>query len=159
MLAPVGDGVRDARRLSPSGNPGLLGALMWWGFDIAVLWACFKAFGDAPAVGVLVVAYFVGMLANTLPLPGGVGGVDGGMIGALVAFGVEPRRSRSSPCSPTASSPSGCRSPRAPSPTSRCAARVAAGRPRTRGERSRTGRAAAMRRPRASARTARCCHQ
>ena len=38
----------------------------------------------------LVVGYFVGMLANTLPLPGGVGGVDGGMIGAFVAFGVDP---------------------------------------------------------------------
>ena len=30
------------------------------------------------------------MLANLLPLPGGVGGVDGGMVGALIAFGVEP---------------------------------------------------------------------
>jgi uncharacterized protein (TIRG00374 family) len=28
------------------------------------------------------------MLANLLPLPGGIGGVDGGMIGALVAFHV-----------------------------------------------------------------------
>jgi uncharacterized protein (TIRG00374 family) len=37
---------------------------------------------------VLIQAYFVGMLANLLPLPGGIGGVDGGMIGALVAFGV-----------------------------------------------------------------------
>jgi uncharacterized protein (TIRG00374 family) len=34
-------------------------------------------------------AYFVGMLANVLPLPGGIGGVDGGMIGALIAFGVD----------------------------------------------------------------------
>ncbi len=33
-------------------------------------------------------AYYVGMLANLLPLPGGIGGVDGGMIGALIAFGV-----------------------------------------------------------------------
>ena len=63
---------------------------MWWAFDIACLWACFKAFGDSPAVGVLVIGYFVGMLANTLPLPGGVGGVDGGMIGMFVAFGVNP---------------------------------------------------------------------
>ena len=38
----------------------------------------------------ITVAYFVGMLANTLPLPGGIGGVDGGMVGALIAFGVEP---------------------------------------------------------------------
>ena len=88
-MAPVGRGVRDARRLLRRGNAGLLGALMWWGFDIAVLWACFEAFGAAPSFAV-VVAYFVGMLANTLPLPGGVGGVDGGMVGALIAFGVEP---------------------------------------------------------------------
>ena len=33
-------------------------------------------------------AYFAGMLGNLLPLPGGVGGVEGGMIGALIAFGV-----------------------------------------------------------------------
>jgi uncharacterized membrane protein YbhN (UPF0104 family) len=89
-LSPIGDGVRSARHLIRTGNPGLLGAFMWWAFDIAALWAAFEAFGDSPAVGVLVVGYFVGMLANTLPLPGGVGGVDGGMVGALIAFGVEP---------------------------------------------------------------------
>ena len=89
-LAPVGAGVRDARRLLRRGNAGLVGALMWWAFDIACLWACFKAFGHSPAVGVLVLGYFIGMLANTLPLPGGVGGVDGGMIGAFIAFGVDP---------------------------------------------------------------------
>ena len=90
VMAPVGHGVRDARRLLRTGNAGLLGALMWWGFDIAVLWACFEAFGAAPSFAVITVAYLVGMLANTLPLPGGVGGVDGGMVGALIAFGVEP---------------------------------------------------------------------
>jgi uncharacterized membrane protein YbhN (UPF0104 family) len=90
LLAPVGQGVRDARRLVLKGNAGLLGALMWWAFDIATLWACFEAFGAHPAVGILVVGYFVGTLANLLPLPGGVGGVDGGMIGAFVAFGVDP---------------------------------------------------------------------
>jgi uncharacterized membrane protein YbhN (UPF0104 family) len=89
-LAPVGSGVRDAWSLARSGNGGLVGALMWWAFDIAVLWACFKAFGQAPAIAVVVVAYFVGTLANTLPLPGGIGGVEGGMIGALAAFGVDP---------------------------------------------------------------------
>jgi uncharacterized membrane protein YbhN (UPF0104 family) len=90
VLAPLGKGVRDARRLVRSGNPGLLGAAMWWGFDIAVLGACFAAFGDVPPVAVLVVAYFVGTLANTLPLPGGIGGVEGGMVGAFVAFGIDP---------------------------------------------------------------------
>jgi uncharacterized membrane protein YbhN (UPF0104 family) len=33
-------------------------------------------------------AYFTGTLANVLPWPGGLGGVEGGMIGALLAFGV-----------------------------------------------------------------------
>jgi uncharacterized membrane protein YbhN (UPF0104 family) len=90
LAGPVGRGVRDARGLLRAGNPAVVGALMWWGFQVAVLWACFEAFGHAPSAAVLAVAFFVGMLANLLPLPGGVGGVDGGMVGALIAFGVEP---------------------------------------------------------------------
>lgn len=86
----IAAGVRGALGLVRSGEPGLLGALAWWGFDIAVLWASFHAFGAAPPVAAVVMGYFVGTLANTLPLPGGVGGVDGGMIGAFLAFGVDP---------------------------------------------------------------------
>jgi uncharacterized protein (TIRG00374 family) len=71
-----------------SRDPLALGAIAWWAFDIATLWASFKAFGGAPAISVVVMAYFVGMFANVLPLPGGIGGVDGGMIGAFIAFGV-----------------------------------------------------------------------
>ena len=37
----------------------------------------------------LVIGFFVGMLGNLLPLPGGIGGVDGGMIGAFAAFNVD----------------------------------------------------------------------
>jgi uncharacterized membrane protein YbhN (UPF0104 family) len=89
VMAPVGHGVRDARRLLRTGNGGLVGALMWWGFDIAVLWACFEAFGQSPPLAVLVLGFFIGMLGNLLPLPGGIGGVDGGMIGAFAAFNVD----------------------------------------------------------------------
>lgn len=81
-------GVRTAISLIRSRDPGLLGALAWWGFDIATLWACFHAFGVVPPKGVIVMAYFVGWIANTLPLPGGIGGVEGGLIGAFTAFGV-----------------------------------------------------------------------
>ena len=81
-------GVRTALRLIRSRDAGLLGAIVWWGFDIATLWACFHAFGASPPKGVIVMAYFVGMIGNVLPLPGGIGGVDGGMIGAFSAFGV-----------------------------------------------------------------------
>jgi uncharacterized membrane protein YbhN (UPF0104 family) len=86
--AVLGTGVRAALALVRTGDPRLLGAFGWWAFDIAVLWAALSAFGEAPPVAVLVMAYFVGMLGNLLPLPGGVGGVEGGMIAALIGFGV-----------------------------------------------------------------------
>jgi len=86
--AAAATGVRTALALVRTRDPALLGAIGWWGFDIAVLWACFHAFGAAPPQAVIVMSYFVGMVGNTLPLPGGIGGVDGGMIGAFSAFGV-----------------------------------------------------------------------
>ena len=70
-------------------DPAILGSIAYWGFNVAVLWASFKAFGEAPPWSVVVMGYFVGMLGNLLPLPGGVGGVDGGMIGAFIGFGVD----------------------------------------------------------------------
>jgi uncharacterized protein (TIRG00374 family) len=81
-------GVRSAIELIRERDVGLAGSLAWWGFDISVLWAMFHAFGTPPPVAVIVMSYFLGMLGNLLPLPGGFGGVEGGMIGALVAFGV-----------------------------------------------------------------------
>jgi putative heme transporter len=86
--AAAASGVRTAIALVRSRNPYVLGAVAWWGFDIAVLWACFHAFGASPSKAVIVMGYFVGMFGNTLPLPGGIGGVDGGMIGAFSALGV-----------------------------------------------------------------------
>jgi putative heme transporter len=87
--ASAAAGVRTAIGLVRDREWGVLGAVAWWGFDIATLWACFHAYGpDPPPFAVIVLAYFVGMLGNTLPLPGGIGGVDGGMIGAFAALGV-----------------------------------------------------------------------
>jgi uncharacterized membrane protein YbhN (UPF0104 family) len=78
--------VRDALALLRSGDARLLGALAWWAFDGAVLWAMLHALGAPPAVTVVVLAYFIGQIANTIPMPGAV---SGGMVGVLVAFGVE----------------------------------------------------------------------
>lgn len=86
--ATLSSGVRGGVELVRSRRPGLLGAIGWWGFDIAVLWACLKAFGVSPPPAVVVTAYFVGMIANVLPVPGGIGAVDGGMIAALIGLGV-----------------------------------------------------------------------
>jgi uncharacterized membrane protein YbhN (UPF0104 family) len=86
--ATVAGGVRGAIGLLRARDPAFAGALAWWGFDIAVLWGCFHAFGEPPPAAVIVMAYFTGMLGNLLPLPGGIGGVEGGMIAAFIAFGV-----------------------------------------------------------------------
>jgi uncharacterized membrane protein YbhN (UPF0104 family) len=82
-------GVRTAIGLIRRREPGVLGAVAWWGFDISVLWAMFHAFGSPPPFTVIWMAYFVGTLGNLLPLPGGLGGVEGGMIGVFAAFGVD----------------------------------------------------------------------
>ena len=87
--AATSAGVRDAIRHLRSRDPALLGAILYWAFQIGVMWAAFKAFGDAPPTAVLIQGFFVGMLGNLLPIPGGVGGVEGGMIGAYAAFGVD----------------------------------------------------------------------
>jgi uncharacterized protein (TIRG00374 family) len=88
--ASAASGVRTAIKLLRERHWGVLGAVAWWGFDMATLWASFHAFGGSggPTFPVIVVAYFIGQLGNLLPLPGGIGGVDGGMIAAFIAFGV-----------------------------------------------------------------------
>ena len=86
--ALAASGVRTAMDLIRERRLGVLGAIVWWTFDILVLWAMFHAFGTPPPLSVIWMCYFVGTLANLLPLPGGLGGVEGGMIGAFAAFGV-----------------------------------------------------------------------
>jgi uncharacterized membrane protein YbhN (UPF0104 family) len=68
----------------------LCGAIAYLWLDIAVLWVCLRAVGDAPPVGALTLAYLVGYLGNVLPVPGGIGVLDGGLLGALVLYGAHP---------------------------------------------------------------------
>jgi uncharacterized membrane protein YbhN (UPF0104 family) len=65
----------------------IAGAIGYWAFDNAVLWATFQAFGDAPALSIILLGYLIGQLGGLLPIPGGIGGIDGGLIGTLVVFG------------------------------------------------------------------------
>ena len=88
----VGDGVDEALRLLKTGDLKIiLGASGYMLFDVAMLGVCFAAFGhDVPPAGVLLVAYIIGQLGSLIPIPGGIGGVDGGLIGTLVLYGVDP---------------------------------------------------------------------
>jgi uncharacterized protein (TIRG00374 family) len=91
--ATVASGVRTAIDFVRNPNRGALavgGAVGFWAANIAVLWACFEAFGGDVPVAVLVQGFFVGMAANLIPSPaGGVGSVDAGMIAAFVLFGID----------------------------------------------------------------------
>jgi uncharacterized membrane protein YbhN (UPF0104 family) len=82
----LGEAVHDALRLAGSADARLLGALAWWAFDAAVLWAMLDAFGAGVPLLVVVLAYFVGQAGNLVPIPGAV---SGGIAGVLLAFGVD----------------------------------------------------------------------
>ena len=66
----------------------ITGSIGYWAFDNAVLWATFHAFGLSPPITVILMAYLIGQLGGLLPLPGGLGGIDGGLIGTLIVYGV-----------------------------------------------------------------------
>jgi uncharacterized protein (TIRG00374 family) len=66
----------------------IAGSLGYWLFDNAVLWATFHAFGFSPPVTVILLGYLIGQLGGLLPLPGGLGGIDGGLIGTLIVYGI-----------------------------------------------------------------------
>ena len=87
-LSAVGDGVAEAVGLLRS-YAVWVGSIGYLLFDLAVLGACFPAFGNsAPPIDALVLAYLIGQLGGLVPLPGGLGGLDLGLLGALVLYGV-----------------------------------------------------------------------
>jgi uncharacterized membrane protein YbhN (UPF0104 family) len=86
--AALVNGTGEAIQLVRTRDPLLLvGALGYWVWDNAVLWATFQAFDASPDLSVILMGYLIGQLGGLLPLPGGVGGIDGGLIGALIVFG------------------------------------------------------------------------
>jgi hypothetical protein len=88
-MTVIGDGMTEAVALlrSPAAGIGSAGYML---FDLAVLAVCFPAFGNQlPPVDVLLLAYIIGQLGGLVPLPGGIGGLDLGLIGALVLYGVD----------------------------------------------------------------------
>jgi uncharacterized protein (TIRG00374 family) len=65
--------------------PGLIGYLA---FDVMVLWATFNAFGATPPLAIIWIGYLIGELGGLIPVPGGIGGVDVGLVGMLVLYHV-----------------------------------------------------------------------
>jgi uncharacterized membrane protein YbhN (UPF0104 family) len=65
----------------------LIGAIGYWAWDNAVLWATFHAVGADVPLSIILMGYLIGQLGGLLPIPGGIGGIDGGLIGTLVVYG------------------------------------------------------------------------
>jgi uncharacterized protein (TIRG00374 family) len=85
----LAEGVPDAVLLLRRRPLGVLaGSFGTTIFDLAVLGVAFKAIGASPPIGVLVLGYLIGMLGGNVPIPGGIGGIDLGLIGTLTLFHV-----------------------------------------------------------------------
>ena len=67
----------------------LLGAIAYLWCDIAMLWVCFRALGVVADVPDLTLAFLIGYLGNVLPIPGGIGALDGGLTAALLLYGFD----------------------------------------------------------------------
>lgn len=81
-------GTAEAGVLLKRHNPWLIaGIIGYWAWDNLALWAAFKAVGVSPGVSVILLGYLIGQLGGLLPIPGGIGGIDGGLIGTLVVYG------------------------------------------------------------------------
>jgi len=89
-LVAISDGVRDALVLIGKREWRLSGAIAYCLFDTLVLYACLLAYGPTPTFWAVAMAYLVGLLANSIPIPAGLIAVEGGLIGTLVLFGVRP---------------------------------------------------------------------
>ncbi|MET0818355.1 MAG: flippase-like domain-containing protein [Solirubrobacteraceae bacterium] len=81
-------GVAEAGSLLRRHDPRLLvGMIGYWAWDNLALWATFHAVGYSPGVSVILLGYLIGQLGGLLPIPGGIGGIDGGLIGTFIVFG------------------------------------------------------------------------
>lgn len=89
LLGVLADGVNESVELLREHDPWLvLGAIGYLTFDIMMVWACFHAFGSAPYLSIIWIAYLIGELGGLIPVPGGIGGVDLGLVGMLALYGV-----------------------------------------------------------------------
>ena len=80
-------GIRDAERELARPGWRILGAIGYLAFDVAVLWATFRALGVSLPPGALTLGYLLGYVANVMPIPAGIGVLDGGLTAALVFYG------------------------------------------------------------------------
>jgi uncharacterized membrane protein YbhN (UPF0104 family) len=91
-IEALADAVEDTKRLLThrDGLRAVLGAVGYLGFDVLVLWGAFIAIGThpMPTFAIVIMAYIIGALGGSIPLPAGAGSI-GGMVGMLIVYGVD----------------------------------------------------------------------
>jgi uncharacterized protein (TIRG00374 family) len=88
-LTAIGEGVEAAVALLREANLILIfGLIAYLAFDVMIVWATFRALGPAPPLAILWIAYLIGELGGLIPVPGGIGGVDAGLVGTLALYNV-----------------------------------------------------------------------
>jgi hypothetical protein len=83
VIAGISEAEHVLRR--PTGRLG--GAVGYLGFDKAVLGPTLHAVGYNPPLATLLLGYLIGYLANLIPVPGGIGVLEGGLAGTLILYG------------------------------------------------------------------------
>jgi uncharacterized membrane protein YbhN (UPF0104 family) len=90
-LTAVADAVKDTEHLflHRGRSKAVLGAQAYLWFDVSVLFIALVAVHahPVPTFAVVVLAYIIGALGGSLPLPAGLGTI-GGIVGMLILFGV-----------------------------------------------------------------------
>lgn len=86
-ITRLGDAIEATARSLRDPDVRLLGALGYPLLDMGALWAACAATGHAPSVPALILAYNLGYLASAVPIPAGVGVLDGGLAAALILYG------------------------------------------------------------------------
>ena len=89
VLAWLSGGVEETVELLREHDAWLIfGLIGYLAFDVFVLWATFQAFGNSPTLSIIWMGYLIGELGGLIPIPGGIGGVELGLVGTLVLYGV-----------------------------------------------------------------------
>jgi uncharacterized protein (TIRG00374 family) len=87
-LRTTAEGVRGAKRTLSSTEWLTIGAWAYLLCDIAVLWLCLHALGQSPPFASVILAYQIGYITNIIPVPGGIGVLDAGLVAMLVLCGI-----------------------------------------------------------------------
>ena len=88
VLMEMATSIRLTKQILFSADWRIIGAIAFLWCDIGVLAACFAAAGHAPPLAVIVLAYQIGYLSNVIPIPGGIGVLDGSLVGMFVLYGI-----------------------------------------------------------------------